>query len=106
MQHEIAQVLEPLYRVGEEWEKLVSVYQVELGVESNPEERQRLLRRLADNFRSQADGTRWQRSSGGRRRWWRIDSEQGLDELLRLARATHQWETYVGSMAERGVPGQ
>ena len=37
MQREIAQVLEPLYRVGEEWEKLVRVYQVELA--SDPSRR-------------------------------------------------------------------
>ena len=100
MQHEIAQVLEPLYRVAEEWEKLGRVYQVELGVESDPEERQRLLRRLAEiseaKLMDQVAAIEW---------WSRAvvedpAAEQGLDELLRLARATHQWETYVGSMAD------
>ena len=30
-------------------------------------------------------------------------SEQALDELLRLARATHQWDAYVTTMSGRGV---
>jgi len=100
MQREIAQVLEPLYRVGEEWEKLVRVYQVELISESDPEERQRILRRLADITESklvdQIAALDW---------WARAvveapSSEQALDEALRLARATHQWEAYVSTMAE------
>jgi tetratricopeptide (TPR) repeat protein len=100
MQHEIAQVLEPLYRVGEEWEKLVRVYQVELVSETDPEERQRILRRLADiaenKLMDQISALDW---------WARAvveapSSEQALDEVLRLARVTHQWETYVSTIAE------
>jgi len=100
MQREIAQVLEPLYRVSEEWEKLVRVYQVELASEAEPEERQRILRRLADISESrlvdQIAALEW---------WSRAviedpSSEQALDEALRLARATHQWETYVATMTE------
>jgi tetratricopeptide (TPR) repeat protein len=100
MQREIAQVLEPLYRVGEEWEKLVRVYQVELISETEAEERQRILRRLADITESklvdQVAALDW---------WARAvveapSSEQALDETLRLARATHQWEVYVATMAE------
>jgi tetratricopeptide (TPR) repeat protein len=100
MQREIAQVLEPLYRVGEEWEKLVRVYQVELISESDPEERQRILRRLADiaenKLLDQITALDW---------WARAvveapSSEQALEEALRLARLTHQWEAYVSTMAE------
>ena len=100
MQREIAQVLEPLYRVGEEWEKLVRVYQVELASEAEPEERQRVLRRLADitenKLVDQIAALDW---------WARAvieapSSEQALDEALRLARGTHQWETYIAIMTE------
>ncbi len=100
MQREIAQVLEPLYRVGEEWEKLVRVYQVELIGESDSEERQRILRRLADitenKLLDQVAALDW---------WARAvveapSSEQALEEALRLARLTHQWEAYVSTMAE------
>jgi tetratricopeptide (TPR) repeat protein len=100
MQREIAQVLEPLYRVGEEWEKLVRVYQVELIAEQDSEERLRILRRLADitenRLVDQIAALDW---------WARAvvespSSEQALDEALRLARSTHQWEAYVSTMIE------
>jgi tetratricopeptide (TPR) repeat protein len=100
MQREIAQVLEPLYRMGEEWEKLVNVYQVELLSQSDPEERQRILRRLADitegKLLDQVAALDW---------WARAlveapSSEQALDEVLRLARTTRQWEAYVATMSE------
>jgi tetratricopeptide (TPR) repeat protein len=100
MQQEIAQVLEPLYRLGEEWEKLVRIYQVELGVQSDREERQRLLRRLAEIVEGKL------MDQVGALEWWSMavieapGSEQALEELLRLARATHQWETYVSTMSE------
>jgi tetratricopeptide (TPR) repeat protein len=86
--------------VGEEWEKLVRIYQVELGVESDAQERQRLLRRLAEIFEAKL------MDQVAALEWWSKAvvedpaSEQGLDELLRLARTTHQWETYVASMAD------
>jgi len=100
MQREIAQVLEPLYRVGEEWEKLVRVYQVQLISESDTEEKQRTLRRLADitenKLLDQIAALDW---------WARAvveapSSEQALEETLRLARLTHQWEAYVSTMVE------
>ena len=100
MQREIAQVLEPLYRVGEEWEKLVNVYQVELITQTDPEERQRTLRRLADIAESklldQIAALDW---------WARAvveapASEQAQDEVLRLARTTRQWDVYVATMHE------
>ncbi len=48
MQLEIADVLEPLYRAGEEWEKLHRIYEVQLGRLTDVTERQTLLRRLAE----------------------------------------------------------
>jgi tetratricopeptide (TPR) repeat protein len=100
LQAEVARVLEPLYRVGEEWEKLVVVYKLELQRISEPEERQNLLRRLADiaenRLFDQVQGFEW---------WARAllespGSEQVQDETLRLARVTHQWDGYVGTMIE------
>jgi tetratricopeptide (TPR) repeat protein len=102
MQHEIAQVLEPLYRLGEEWDKLVEIYQLELERLKDPEERQGLLRRVADiaenKLFDQVAAFEW---------WSRAAqespaSEQALDELLRLARITHQWDGYVSTMLEAG----
>src|SRR6185436_9874916 len=100
MQHEIAQVLEPLYRLGEEWERLVEIYQLELERMTDPEERQSLLRRVAEI----AEGKLFDQVAAFE--WWskavqeNPASEQALDELLRLARVTHQWDGYVNTMLQ------
>jgi len=98
MQAEIADVLEPLYRTGEEWEKLHRIHEVQLERLTDGSERQALLRRLAETAEHKLVD---QVAAFG---WWaqavKEDpaSEQALDELLRLARATHQWEAYVATM--------
>jgi tetratricopeptide (TPR) repeat protein len=100
MQHEVGQVLEPLYKAGEEWDKLQEVYKLELNRLTDPTERQEMLRRLADiaenRLFDQVQGFEW---------WARSvsedpRSEEALEELLRLARTTHQWDGYVGTMLE------
>lgn len=100
MQHEIAQVLEPLYRLGQEWEKLVDVYRLELERLTESDDRLQLLQRLADisenKLFDQVAAFDW---------WSKVamespGTEAALDELLRLARATHQWEPYVATMLQ------
>ncbi len=104
MQLEIADVLEPLYRVGEEWEKLHQIYEVQLGRMVEVEQRQVLLRRLAEiaeqKLVDQVAAFDW---------WAKAvnedpSSELALDELLRLVRATHQWDAFVATMSEAASP--
>lgn len=112
LQAEIAQILEPLYRLGEEWEKLQELYHLELGrlTQSDEpqakEEKVNLLRRLADiaenKLYDQVGAFEW---------WCRLvledaSNEGAYEELLRLARATHQWETYVGTLTEAAQQSQ
>ena len=100
MQLEIAEVLEPLYRSGEEWEKLHQIHEVQLQRTTDIAERQVLLRRLAEI----AEGKLVDQVAAFE--WWAEavkedpSSAQALDELLRLARATHQWDAYVTTMSE------
>ncbi len=100
MQIEIAEVLEPLYRTGEEWEKLHQIHEVQLGRVTDLGERQALLRRLAEIAEHKLVD---QVAAFG---WWAEavkedpSSAQALDELLRLARATHQWDAFVTTMSE------
>jgi golgin subfamily B member 1 len=100
MQIEIAEVLEPLYRAGEEWEKLHQIHEVQLGRVTDLGERQALLRRLAEIAEHKLVD---QVAAFG---WWAEavkedpSSAQALDELLRLARATHQWDAFVTTMSE------
>ena len=106
MQAEIADVLEPLYRTGEEWEKLHRIHEVQLAGLTDAAERQTLLRRLGEIAEHKLVD---QVAAFG---WWaeavkeEPSSEQGLDELLRLARATHQWEAYVATMEGAASPEQ
>ena len=100
MQIEIAEVLEPLYRAGEEWEKLHQIHEVQLGRVTDVGERQALLRRLAEIAEHKLVD---QVAAFG---WWAEavkedpSSSQALDELLRLGRATHQWDAFVTTMSE------
>ena len=104
MQLEIADVLEPLYQAGEEWEKLHRIHEVQLGRLTDVAERQTLLRRLAEIAEQKLVD---QVAAFG---WWAEavkedpSSEQALDELLRLARATHQWDAYVTTMTGATSP--
>ena len=104
MQLEIADVLEPLYRVGEEWEKLHQIYEVQLGRMVEVEQRQVLLRRLAEIAEQKLV------DQVAAFDWWAQavnedpSSELALDELLRLARATHQWDAFVATMSEAASP--
>jgi tetratricopeptide (TPR) repeat protein len=104
LQLEIAEILEPLYRGGEEWEKLAQIYDVQLSRVTDTTERQSLLRRLAEICEQKLVD---QVAAFG---WWAQavkedpSSEQALDELVRLARATHQWDAYVATMSATASP--
>ncbi|HVZ74315.1 MAG TPA: tetratricopeptide repeat protein [Polyangia bacterium] len=104
LQLEIAEILEPLYRSGEEWEKLAQIYEVQLSRVSDLGERQSLLRRLAEIAEQKLVD---QVAAFG---FWAQavkedpSSEHALDELVRLARATHQWDAYVQTMATTASP--
>src|SRR3569623_1913196 len=98
LQGEIADVLEPLYRQNQEWEKLAQIYEVQLGRLTAVEDRQALLRRLAEiseqKLVDQIAAFAW---------WSQAVKEDPsaqvpLDELLRLVRSTHQWDEYVDTM--------
>jgi len=99
-QGEIADVLEPLYRQNQEWEKLAQIYEVQLGRLTAVEDRQALLRRLAEiseqKLVDQIAAFAW---------WAQAVKEDPsaqvpLDELLRLVRSTHQWDEYVDTLFE------
>ncbi|MCS6914793.1 MAG: tetratricopeptide repeat protein [Myxococcales bacterium] len=93
---EIAGILEPLYRVAEEWEKLVKIHEVQLDKLTDESERQALLQRIAEicehKLVDQPSAFTW---------WCRAFREQPMNELAgeeveRLAKAVHSWEELVG----------
>jgi len=93
-QLEISQILEPLYRNAEEWEKLVRVYEVQLGTMVPPgsDDRLQMIQKIAETFEHRLVD---QASSFG---WWSQAlreapaQELASDEVERLARAVHGWD--------------
>ncbi len=98
LQGEIADVLEPLYRLNQEWEKLAQIYEVQLGRLTAVEERHALLRRLAEICEQKLV------DQIAAFAWWAQavkedpSSQLALEELLRLVRSTHQWDEYVNTL--------
>jgi tetratricopeptide (TPR) repeat protein len=98
LQGEIADVLEPLYRQNQEWEKLVQIYEVQLGRLTAVDDRQALLRRLAEIYEQKLV------DQIAAFAWWAQavkedpSSQIALEELLRLVRSTHQWDEYVNTL--------
>ena len=91
-QLEIAEILEPLYRAAEQWERLVRIHEVHLQQTTEPATRLGLIERLAELTEHRLV------DQIAAFHWWGMavreqpESERAGDELERLARATHSWE--------------
>lgn len=93
---EIAGILEPLYRVAEQWEKLVKIHEVQLEKLTDANERQSLIQRIAEicehKLVDQVAAFQW---------WCRAVNEAPTSELAgeeveRLAKIVRSWEELVG----------
>ncbi len=93
---EIAGILEPLYRVAEQWEKLVKIHEVQLEKLADAAERQSLIQRIAEicehKLVDQVTAFQW---------WCRAvreapTSELAGEEVERLAKVVRSWEELVG----------
>jgi tetratricopeptide (TPR) repeat protein len=95
-QIEIAGILEPLYRVAEQWEKLVKIHEVQLEKLTGVEERIAMHQRIAEIHEHKLV------DQPSAFIWWAQAfreapvSELAGDEVERLARAVHSWEDLVG----------
>ncbi|MCK5797735.1 MAG: tetratricopeptide repeat protein [Deltaproteobacteria bacterium] len=95
-QLEISEILEPLYRVGEQWEKLVKIMEVQLERQEDAFEKVQGIQRIAEICE--------QRLGDHERafRWWgyalQFDpmAELITEELERLARTVDAWEELAG----------
>ena len=97
---EIAGILEPLYRVAEQWEKLVRIHEVQLEKMTDPNERQSLIERIAEiaehKLVDQVRAFQW---------WCKAineapTSERAAEEVERLAKVTRSWEDLVAVYLE------
>jgi golgin subfamily B member 1 len=95
-QIEIAGILEPLYRMAEQWEKLVKIYEVQLDKLTGADERMQLIQKIAETHEQRLVD---QPSAFV---WWAQavreapKSELAIEEVERLAEACHTWEDLVG----------
>ncbi|HEX8950866.1 MAG TPA: tetratricopeptide repeat protein, partial [Polyangia bacterium] len=95
-QIEIAGILEPLYRMAEQWEKLVKIYEVQLDKLTGADERMQLIQKIAETHEHKLVD---QPSAFV---WWAQavreapKSELAIEEVERLAEACHTWEDLVG----------
>ena len=95
-QIEIAGILEPLYRLAEQWEKLVKIYEVQLDKLSGADERMQLIQKIAETHEHKLV------DQPSAFIWWAQavreapKSELAIEEVERLAEACHTWEDLVG----------
>jgi tetratricopeptide (TPR) repeat protein len=92
-QVEIAEILEPLYRMGEQWEKLVKIMTVQLARMEDPADKVQAIHRIAEiceqRLGDHARASEW---------WGRAFVQDPLSEMVaeeaeRLARIIDGWET-------------
>ena len=91
-QLEIAEIVEPLYRVSGDWAKLAGIYEVHLSKITEPDARIEMIERIAELHEDKL-------ADHGRAFHWHAQAlreqplrERSVEELERLARATDGWE--------------
>ena len=100
MQQEIAQILEPIYVSSENWSKLVALFEIELERVTERAERLEMLRRLASTSEERLS------EPVAAFDWWcqilltDPGDTEAMEELLRLARTTNNWDRYVETMTD------
>ncbi len=95
----IAQILEPLYRMSEAWEKLVGVYQVELEQVSEPAERMTMIHRIAEIAEDRASEPQIAYEWHLRALLEDPADEQSIADSERLAGALGNWEPFADTLA-------
>ncbi len=87
-----AGLLEPILLVKLEWERLVQVMQAHCNAETDPDERMRLLERLAETYEDHLEDLDGAMSTYAR--MFRLDpsNEHANEALVRLARVLDRWE--------------
>jgi tetratricopeptide (TPR) repeat protein len=95
-QQEIASILEPLYQMAEQFDRLAGILEVQLGFIEDPMDRLAHIQRIAElyeqNLYDEVQAFRW---------WGRGFaedplSEEAVEETERLAGSTGSWEELVG----------
>jgi tetratricopeptide (TPR) repeat protein len=87
-----AQVLEPVYREGMEWEKLVDIYEVMVKSAEENERRVELLHQIANLYEQQIESPKQAFEAFGRALEIEPSDEQTIGQLERLAEQIQAWD--------------
>lgn len=96
----IAEVLEPLYRMQESWERLLGVQEVRLEHQSEPEERIATMQRIAEIAEERAGEPQIALEWHQRVLFEEPLNDQSTAETDRLAGSLGQWEQLANSLAD------
>jgi tetratricopeptide (TPR) repeat protein len=95
----IAQVLEPLYRMSESWDRLVGVYQVQLEQVADPAERMSMIHRIAEIAEDRAAEPQIAFEWHQRALLEDAANERSIADTERLAGALGSWEQLADTLA-------
>ncbi|MBI5482640.1 MAG: tetratricopeptide repeat protein [Deltaproteobacteria bacterium] len=101
-QLEVSRILDPVYQRLEQWERLIQVYEIQLGRDDGKEPQVQLLLRIGELWAQRmGDG---EKAFGAYDRCFRIDPENGAarTELERLAEVLEKWQQ-VAALYERAA---
>ncbi len=88
---QISEILEPLYRMQEQWDRLIGVHEVALRVEANPDERVQMMQRIAEIAEERAGDNASALTWMLRALLEEPDNDHSVSEAERLAAETGGW---------------
>lgn len=97
---EIGEILEPLYRMSESWDKLVGVHQVQLQYTEDPDERVSMMHRIAEIAEDRAADHQLALEWLQRALLERPTHEHTVAEVERLAAMLDRWDQLANTYAD------
>lgn len=102
----ISEILEPLYRMSERWDRLVGVHQVQLASEADPHERVQMMHRIAGVAEDQAMHPDLALVWMQRAFMEEPTNDHSVAEMERLAEGMNRWDqvadTFAGVLSQVG----
>ena len=96
----IGEILEPLYRMTESWDRLIGVQQVQLQYQNDPEERVQMMHRIAEIAEDRADDHQLALEWMQRALLENPTHDHTASEVERLASMMDRWDQLANSYAD------
>lgn len=97
---EIGEILEPLYRMSESWDRLIGVQQVQLQFQEDPEERVSMMHRIAEIAEDRAGDAQLALEWMQRALLEAPTNEHTAGEVERLAATLGRWDQLASTYAD------